>query len=149
MIWDKERTYNELPPLTETVVQLAQQQLGVVLPSTYLQQLTIQNGGTLLHNAFPTTKKNSWADDHVQIEELYGIADGEGILQTAYLVEEWGLPQNLVLIGGDGHSWFALDYRQATKNPPVVYIEADEEVDIQLADSFEQFIAQLFTYEEA
>ena len=146
--WDKERTYNELEPLTNEMVALAQQQLQVTLPATYIELLQQQNGGTLVHTAFPTTEKNNWADDHVNIEEMFGIAEDEGILQTPYLIGEWGLPENIVLFAGDGHSWFAFDYRVTKENPPIIYIEVDEERIIPLADHFDTFVQQLFTYED-
>ena len=146
--WDNERTYNELAALTEEMIALAEQQLQITLPVKYIELLQQQNGGALVHTAFPTNEKNNWADDHVNMEEMYGIAENEGILQTAYLIEEWGLPENIVLFAGDGHSWFAFDYRAAKDNPPIIYIEVDDERIIPLAENFEAFVQQLFTYED-
>lgn len=42
-----------------------------------------------------------------------GAAGGTlALLDTPYLVEEWGLPSPLVLLTGDGHWWTALDHRE-------------------------------------
>lgn len=145
MIWDKRKSNETLQPLTNEMIEMAEQQLQVKLPSAYLELLSEQNGGTLLHKAFPTMEPNSWAEDHVHLDTIYGIAKDEGILQSTYLIREWGLPERLVLFGGDGHSWFAFDYRETDENPPIIYLEADEEIVFELASNFEAFIAGLYT----
>lgn len=33
------------------------------------------------------------------------------MLDSPYLVEEWGLPTAVVLLSGDGHYWIGLGYR--------------------------------------
>jgi len=146
MIWDKESSYGRLQQLTNEMIEMAEQQLHVKLPTAYLKLLSEQNGGAILHRAFPTMERNSWAEDHVYLDTLYGIADDEGILQSAYLIREWGLPEKIVLLGGDGHSWFAFDYRETNENPPIIYLEADEEIVFELAPNFETFIAGLYTH---
>ena len=148
MIWDKESNYGRLQPLTTEMIEMAEQQLQVKLPSAYLKLLSEQNGGAILHRAFPTMERNSWAEDHVHLDTIHGIAEGEGILQSAYLIQEWGLPEKIVLLGGDGHSWIAFDYRGTNENPPIIYLEADEEIIFELAPNFETFIAGLYTHIE-
>jgi hypothetical protein len=51
-----EGLYGVLPPLTDTVVQDAERQLGGHLPASLLDILRVQNGGMVaeLWNAFPT-----------------------------------------------------------------------------------------------
>ncbi len=146
MFWDKERTINPLPPLTKEMVAYAEEQLQVTLPPLYLELLQQQNGGAIIHTAFPTTEKNSWADDHVHLDEMFGIAKDEGILQSAYLIREWNLPNSIVLFSGTGHEWFAFDYRQTTKNPPILYIETETDNVITLAENFQSFSQQLYEH---
>src|SRR5215468_7263021 len=106
------------PPLTTEMVADAERQLGVSLPSALVRLLRIRNGGVVgdAWEACPAPP-NTWADDHVPFDQLLGIgppyeAGGPlSLLDTAYLIEEWGLPQNIVLLSGDGHTWLALDYR--------------------------------------
>ena len=64
---------------------------------------------------------------------------------TPYLIGEWGLPSSLVLLSGDGHFWVALDYRACgpAGEPSVVYVEADTDVDVQLATDFRAFVEGL------
>ncbi|MGY3215794.1 hypothetical protein ACVWWV_000296 [Bacillus sp. TE9122W] len=42
-------------------------------------------------------------------------------MDSAYLIKEWELPEGLVLISGDGHTWVAMDYRKMKKNPAIHY----------------------------
>lgn len=148
MIWDKRSSYGTLQPLTNEMIEMAEQQLQVKLPLAYVELLSEQNGGGILHRAFPTMEHNSWAENHVHLDTIFGIAEDEGILQSAYLIQEWGLPENIVLFGGDGHSWFAFDYRETNENPPIIYLEADEEIVFELAANFKEFIDGLYTHIE-
>lgn len=47
-------------------------QLQVTLPHAYIELLKVQNGGAITRTAFTTTEKNSWADDHVHLDEIFG-----------------------------------------------------------------------------
>jgi hypothetical protein len=65
-------------------------------------------------DAFPTSQPTSWSQDHVPFDALMGIGGLEGmtsLLDTPYLVKEWGLSSPIVLLSGDGHCWIGLDYR--------------------------------------
>ena len=106
--------------------------------------------GTLRLDVHPTSKPNSWADDHVNVSGLYGISFNENessILESRYLIREWEMPENIVLLSGDGHTWIALDYRNVAENPPVIFIDNEFEEIIELAPNFERFLQNLTTYE--
>lgn len=95
--------------------------LGVKLPESYVNLMKVHNGGTL---AYSVLRSGRVPDGEVEITDLRGIDLEEGIGETNYLVEEWGMEKGLVIISGDGNYWLALDYRKHTGNePPVVYIE--------------------------
>ncbi|PGK51808.1 SMI1/KNR4 family protein [Priestia megaterium] len=146
-IWDRDE---ENKPVTILEVKAAESELGISLPASYIELCKFQNGDYLIYDAFPTTEPNTWADDHVSASSLYGIKK-DGILDTAYLLNEWGLPKNLVLIAGDGHSWIALDYRHQKEDPPVIYLEEGDEMEwkeIPLAASFEEYINKLYNHED-
>lgn len=149
----------EGPPLTDEMVASAELTLGVKLPQAYVDLIRGCNGGYTNDAAFPTTRATGWAPDHVPVDVIFGIPGpdnrgrfdtGAGILVTAYMTEEWGLPSGLVLLNGDGHWWIALDYRLygATGPPTVVWIDVERDEDVQLAPSFEDFIAGLVTADE-
>ncbi|WP_342462560.1 SMI1/KNR4 family protein [Bacillus sp. FSL R5-0286] len=142
-----EEGYYTLKKINEAEIAKAEKKLGVTLPDTYKKLILEQNGGYTIHNAFPTTHSNSWAEDHIQFNYLLGIAEDEGIMDSAYLIKEWELPEGLVLINGDGHTWVAMDYRKTKENPTIHYFDVEMEEDFKLADSFDKFIEGLYTAE--
>ncbi|WJE31068.1 SMI1/KNR4 family protein [Bacillus altitudinis] len=148
--WDTDRESEEtFKKINEKGIAKAEKKLGVTLPDTYKKLILEQNGGYTLHNAFPTDQPNGWAEDHVSFDHLRGIAKGEGIMDSDYLIEEWELPEGLVLICGDGHTWIALDYRETKEHPPIHYFDLEYETDFKLADSFDELIAGHYTAEDS
>ncbi|WP_144531674.1 SMI1/KNR4 family protein [Bacillus pumilus] len=133
-----------LKKISEKDILKTEKKLGVKLPQEYKNLVLEQNGGYLECNAFPTDRPTSWAEDHIQFDHLLGIGKKEGILESDYLIKEWELPKNIILISGDGHSWVALDYRNTTENPPVHFFDLEMEKDFKLADSFNEFISKLY-----
>ncbi|EDW21735.1 SMI1/KNR4 family protein [Bacillus pumilus] len=148
--WNKDRESEEtFKKINEKGIAKAEKKLGVILPDTYKKLILEQNGGYTLHNAFPTDQPNGWAEDHVSFDHLRGIAKDEGIMDSDYLIEEWELPEGLVLICGDGHTWIALDYRETKEHPPVHYFDLEDETDFKLADSFDELLAGHYTAEDS
>lgn len=142
-----EKGYYTLKKINAEEIAKAEKKLGITLPDTYKKLILEQNGGYTIHNAFPTTHSNSWAEDHIQFNHLLGIAEDEGIMDSAYLIKEWELPEGLVLINGDGHTWVTMDYRKTKENPAIHYFDVEMEEDFKLADSFDEFIEGLYTVE--
>ncbi|MEI4614756.1 SMI1/KNR4 family protein [Bacillus cereus] len=142
--------YLKLAPINDELIKKAEEVLNVKLPESYITLLKEQNGGALRLDVHPTSKPNSWADDHVNVSGLYGISFDENessILESRYLIREWEMPENIVLLSGDGHTWIALDYRNVAENPPVIFIDNEFEEIIELAPNFESFLQNLTTYE--
>lgn len=133
------------PPLTDDMVSTAESMLGVKLPSLFIDLLKIQNGGYTNGYAYPMTVETSWSENQVPLSELFGIVTSQtirtaqNILASAYMIEEWGLPDKQVLLTGDGHWWITLDYRKGDV-PTVTWLDSECDQDIQVADSFEDFI---------
>jgi hypothetical protein len=147
--WD-DSTYGVQPPLTDDAVREAEHVLGVELPAALLALLRIQNGGGVRNERrrFPTAKPTSWADDHVPFEHMLGIGHVEpalSLLDTPYLVQEWGLPMPIVLLSGDGHWWIALDYRASGSRgePTVTWFDTDDGAELVLAANFQRFVEGL------
>ncbi|WP_077736488.1 SMI1/KNR4 family protein [Bacillus sonorensis] len=136
-----------LKKVTEKDILKAEKKLGVILPKEYKELILQQNGGYINYNAFPTDRPTSWAKDHIEFDYLLGLGKKEGILESQYLIKEWGLPDNLILIHGDGHTWVALDYRDTKENPSVHYFDLELEEDFKLANSFGEFLSKLYTDE--
>lgn len=145
----------ECPPLTDEGVAYTESVLGLRLPASFVALLRVCNGGYITRNACPTTTATSWADNHVHVASISGIPNpsdepgpygvGRGILQTPYMVQEWGLPDRLVLIDGDGHTWSALDYRDRgnDEEPGVVWLDVELGQEVRLANSFAEFLERL------
>lgn len=129
----------ELEDFSETTLTMAENRLGVKLPVSYIGLMRSQNGGRLLRNSIQLDQLN------IRVYYLLGIGErlDEGILITPYMIKEWGLPNNIVLISGDGHSWVCLDYRGNKENPCVSFIDTEENIDIKLANEFDDFINML------
>lgn len=137
-------------PLTEEAVREAERVLGVTLPAALVDLLRIQNGGIVADglDAFPTDRPTSWSEDHVPFEALMGIGQSErtmSLLDTPYLVEEWGLPSPIVLLSGDGHCWTALDYRGCGPHgePSVAWFDTELDTEVALAGDFRAFVEKL------
>lgn len=154
--WDAERTFGELPPLTDDLVTTAERQLGVLLPSDLLRLLRRQNGGIVADrwDACPADP-NSWARDHVPFETLFGIAQPAfpgpiTLLDTPYLVQEWDLPSPIVLLTGQGHYWIALDYRVCgpAGTPTVSWIDNEMGHEQTIASDFHTFVERLTSSNE-
>jgi hypothetical protein len=152
----------EGPPLTDDLVRDAEAILGVRLPPSYVALMRRCNGGYLTNGAFPMSQPTRWADDHISVTSIAGIAvaagderdddadAGNGILSTPYMQREWGLPDDIVLLDGEGHWWVALDYRSCgpTGTPSVVWLALEDGEDIQVAPDFETFMQGLVPAEQ-
>lgn len=149
-IWKNEDDeYYKLKPLTEKNIEQTERMLQVVLPKSYLNLLKQQNGGSIIYNAFPINDSTSWAEDYITVNHILGISEEDGIMQSEYFIQEWGLPKDIVLFSGDGHSWVAFDYRHIKEEPSIIYIDTELEEIIELAPNFITFINGLYSAEEA
>ncbi|MCZ2740345.1 SMI1/KNR4 family protein [Bacillus safensis] len=147
--WEKEEASPfTLEKVDEEKIREAEGTLGVTLPATYKKLILEWNGGFTVRNAFPTDRPNSWADDHVQFDHLRGIAKGNGIMTSPQLSDELELPEGLVIISGEEDTWIAMDYRETKEHPPIHYFDLEMGVDFKLADTFDDFIEQLYTAED-
>jgi hypothetical protein len=144
---------NTNPPLTEEAIAIAEKELNVKLPVSFLNLLKVQNGGYTSGFVFPMKEPTSWAPDHVPLHELNGIVLNanlktlHNILDTNYLAEEWGLPERQVILSGDGHCWITLDYRRS-EVPTVRWIDAELDQDIHVAESFDEFLNGLISEDD-
>jgi hypothetical protein len=149
-LWDTGSGYTVQPALTDEAIAEAQGLLNITLPSSLLDLLRHRNGGEVADNwnAFPISQPTSWSTDHVPFDSVMGIGRREGamsLLDSPYLVEEWGLPTGLVLLSGDGHCWIGLDYRACGRHgePSVTWFDADFGTELALAPDFRSFIEGL------
>lgn len=144
----------EGPPLTDEMVIRAREVLGQVLPPSYLHLMRRCNGGHLRDTCVATQRPTSWARDHVSVTSIFGIpavdddgrfGTGAGVLCTPYMVSERGLPKEVVLLDGDGHTWTALDYRatDVADEPSVVWLDVELDDELMIASSFGDLLGRL------
>lgn len=138
----------EHPPLTDGMIGIVETRLSIQLPHSYVSLLRIQNGGYTHGFAHPMTERTTWANDHVPLNDLAGIVTdpnhrtAQNLLDTEYMTNEWGLPERQALLSGDGHWWISLDYRNSA-TPSVIWLNVDQEQQIQIAPTFDDFLGGL------
>lgn len=153
---DQEVLDDDLPPLTDTVLAGFERRTGLRLPAELAALLLQRNGGSLHQAEFRVGKS-----EVISLDDLMGVADKPAwnAISTlaAFLhargeeVEAWrGVvadPQRVLLLSGDGHWFYALDYGVAgtTKPPTVVHIELEcGPARRQIATSFAAFLAMAY-----
>jgi hypothetical protein len=151
VFWDTSVSYRVQSPLTDEMLEAAERTLAVKLPRSYVDLLRVQNGGCTSSEftAFPTPQATSWAEDHVPFDDVAGIAPANStdrsLLDNAYYLEEWGIPEGLILLSGDGHWWIALDYRRSGPQgePNVLWFDTELGESLELARNFDDFVRRL------
>jgi len=149
-VWKRdEENSNVFNPIGVSRIKEVEQQLGVLLPILYVEMILEQNGGEIIYNACPSSVPTIWGEDFVKVDSIMGIEEDGGILVSDQYINEWGMPKNLILLNGDGHTWIALDYKKNKEIPPVIFMNNEGEQIIELALNFESFIEKLITVEES
>ena len=124
--------------------------LMVKLPAELLAVLRVRNGGQLRRTSLKLTPegRKKYGRKRYSFTRLAGVhpTEGDGLTQqTATAREEWELPEGLIPLGGDGHTWCCLDYRVCGPKgePSVSHIDLEGEQEFALAPTFAEFISNL------
>lgn len=139
-IWESVVIDNhELEMFDSDILHSVEKRLKLKLPQEYVDLMKTRNGGSLARKIFKLNK------DEIFIEYILGIggSEDEGVLTTIYMSKEWGLPRDIVLLSGNGHTWVFLDYRKDKENPSVSYIDKETDLDLIIASNFTDFINKL------
>lgn len=101
------------------------------------------------HNSCrPTDTPNSWANNSVYVDFLYGIGKDPGLLDSMELRREWGIrSKKLLVISSSPPIFICLDYR-TRKIPSVIFIDVEQNQEIKLAEDIEDFVNGLVVYIE-
>jgi len=145
------------PPVNDETRMQVEQLLGVDLPDAYVGLMRERNGGyleeQLIHyqGDIPPDMDYYVGERYIPIGMIAGInpkpeASGS-VTQTPLMIREWRLPEGLVLLDGDGHTWIALDYRQAKTNPPVVFLVSEIGQHITIAGNFADLLDKMVPYD--
>jgi hypothetical protein len=149
IIWrtDIENDEFKLRQLNDSDIERAESFFNVKLPYEYVSILKKQNGGYIIYNAHPSPVPTSWSDNSVSLDHIKGIGKGMGILNNAYLIKEWDLPEGIIVISGDGHSFIGFDYRITKNEPTVIYVDTQNNKEVTLASNFKEFLNNLYIEE--
>ncbi|PYE44300.1 SMI1/KNR4 family protein [Paenibacillus barcinonensis] len=146
-------------PFDAELQQSIEQELGYILPASYIQLMNTQNGGVPTRTMFPTQESTSWAEDHIAITSILGIGRDKmyslgGEFGSRFMIEDWGYPDLGVVIcdcPSAGHDVVMLDYRFCGPQgePCVVHVDQESDYEITyLAPNFEVFIRGLLDEED-
>ena len=131
-------------------LDLFEREYGLKIPSQYINYAGTYSSHVIrLPKNLSGTSNDYWGDGFHTIGDYLGLDSNEGrsIFDSGWLVDEWQLPEKLVLIEGDGHEWLALDYRNSLTEPKVIIIESDGCTYKIIANSFADFTDSLIEYE--
>lgn len=147
------------PAATASEIKSAETALGVRLPDAFKQLMRHQDGGSLRFNTImPTEPPLPWHSDgpayRLSGDRLSVVGNSNDftiVRNTRFAREDYGDPNGLVMLMGDGHRWLCLDYRSVGPDghPPVIHYENDSESPTGkpeehiVAESFEAFLAGL------
>jgi len=106
------------------------------LPVSYIELMKYQNGGIPKRGSFPTRERTTWAEDHVALSRIFGIAREKayslcGGLGSQFMIEEWEYPDIGVYCAdcpSAGHDMICLDYRKNGQagEPEVVHVDQED-----------------------
>jgi len=138
---------SELSKTTSDLIAEFESQSSLSLPDSYKSFLLNSEDSKFINKSIsitgevPKDLKHFLDNGTISINKIFGVSKEESsIFDNNYLIEEWELPSNLLLLDGDGHAWLALDYRENTKEPPVIFIESEFNQYIIVAETFELLI---------
>lgn len=147
-LWEEELDDYFKGQIDFEMLKKIQQELKADLPESYIKLMIQRNGFYLKNKYFPTDTFNSWANNSVYVDFLYGIGKDPGLLDNMELRREWGIrSKKLLVISSSPPMFICLDYR-TRKNPSVIFIDVEQNQEIKLANSFEDFISGLVDYIE-
>jgi hypothetical protein len=147
------------PPVSDQIVREVEALLGVTLPPSYIALMREHNGGYIEERLVPVEAdppkglRGHMADGYVIVGSIAGLnsdpdAYGGISFTTKYQARIWNLPEGLVPLGGDGHTFVALDYRQRPQNPPVIFITSDTGSYVTIARDFAEFLHKMIPSEQ-
>lgn len=113
------------------LIKDVEKKIGKTLPENLKKLYLISNGGVSNYD-----QVTYLVDDNIPLHSFGQIND---FIETLKLDDT---PKEVVIFAGESHSWFALDYRQKDE-PSIIYYDEYEDVILNVADNFDQFLELL------
>lgn len=141
-------------PLDADAVRAVEDALGYTMPASYVEFMSVQNGGIPRRRSHRTEAPTSWAPGHVAVTGMYSVGGDAssslcGEFGSAFWQDEWGYPPIGIYFAdcpSAGHDMFCLDYAACgpSGEPRVVHVdqECDDKV-VLVAPTFESFVRGL------
>ena len=127
------------PAATEAQIDDCERHIGRSLPAELRRLLLVQDGGVSNFAGF---------EDGERYFPVFPIFGAGGATRTDTLMRAFdqrrvdGVPDGIIMIAGEGHSWLGLDYRVGVE-PAVVFRQTDEDLIEVVARTFAEFLAGL------
>ena len=160
--WNEEAKHKRIEyPINEEIIEKAQEILNIKFPSSFIELMSIQNGGELNYNNFILPNGDAESIPYGEqvrfpsIEPIHFEKDDISILSSLELLEELegNSKESFIVLWTDYHYWVVLDYQDRINNPSVVYIAENFAAStydktawefIKVAESFDDFLKMLF-----
>src|SRR5688572_28732626 len=105
-------------PLSPTMLRAAEKKLRFSLPASYVEFLSVQNGGMPRRTRHRTATRTSWAEDHVALTGMYGLdperpSSLQGEYSSTFWNSEWGYPDIAIYFAdcpSAGHDMLCMDF---------------------------------------
>ncbi|MFY7669515.1 SMI1/KNR4 family protein [Tenacibaculum sp. MEBiC06402] len=148
--WGRKYTHSTCEPLTDKMIEIAENHFKVKLPYEYLNLLRFRNGGFLRFNSHP---KIDWYDGLIlgigQSDNSIFNTDWDNYYITDEKGEEISFPKDsdkLIQLNDSSNAIICLDYRNTdefSKEPKISVINPQLESDYVIASSFKEFLSDL------
>lgn len=140
--------------VSTAMLRAVEREIRYPLPPSYLEFLSVQNGGIPCLKNHRTAERTSWAHDHVAITGIYGVDPKKpssllGEFGSKFWVSEWGYPDIGVYFAdcpSAGHDMLCMDFTSCGPRGEPRIVHVDQEFDYKVtfvAPSFEAFIRGL------
>ncbi|MFD2561485.1 SMI1/KNR4 family protein [Aquimarina rubra] len=151
--------YNKIEILlTDEKIKSVEEKLGYSLPESYKDFIKNYNKNYFedysvipINETIPDNLKYYLGEGFWTINSIYRISldenDTKSILYGKSLAVEWGLPNDIIPLEGDGHTWLAFDYRDCIIEPTIIFIESDALLSFKLAENFTELLNILLPYD--
>jgi hypothetical protein len=151
LLFEARTEYWSTAPVTDAIIALTEQALGVRLPPAYVALMRKRNGGDLRLRGYmmkrtppPTTGLSRRV---YTIDQLPPIGDthDQAITRLASDAREAALDDALIPMNADAPAWLCLDYRASGPKgaPAVTHVDTDARIDFIVADSFDDLLLGL------
>ena len=148
-VWKETSEYYTVETdFTKRDIEFIESELDISIPVNYLNVLQDQNGGLLVCDSLKVDFENSWADDHLPFNNLYGISKDSTVNDTKNTLSEWGITGKNLLIGGDGTYIYFLNFDYADTAPTVCYLDISTGDSKEVAESFDELISNLYVQDD-